>query len=960
MSGKDVLMEALNAENAAYVAEQYLQWAKDPHTVDLTFAQFFKNLGDEASVVFEDALGASWSSLSRGREAKEEDQGVLGPAKDASQALQNQEAVSDSVYALQLVRAYRVNGHLEAQLDPLGLQRSQVHPDLALQTYGFSEHDLDRPVFTGNSTQDLLKSEVVTIRQLYQALRTVYCGAVGAEFMHIQNVEQRRWLMHRLEKAEWLQNRPREDQLAILAQLTEAEAFEVFCQKKYVGTKRFGLEGGESSIVALHAIIDRVVSGGVRSVDLGMAHRGRLNTLANVVGKPYEAIFSEFSGTSTQPDGLLGAGDVKYHLGAQATRTINGHEVTLVLHPNPSHLEAVDPVVVGSVRAIQDADSEPHSRYRHMALLIHGDAAFSGQGVVYETMAMSQLIGYRTGGTIHVVINNQIGFTTVSAHAFSGQYCTDIAKSVQAPILHVNGDNPETVQYCAQLAADFRQKFAADIVLEIVCYRRHGHNEADEPSFTQPVMYQAIHSHPSTRNLYAQHLVQEGALTAGEVQTLWEMFYHRLEEAYQKTQNFQRQPVQASALAWAGQGRQGEDSSSPVTGVAEETLQKIGVALNTRPEGFSVHPKIVRQMKARSEIFRQNGPIDWATAEALAFGSLLLEGARVRLSGEDCQRGTFSQRHAVLIDQKNQNEYMPLNNIAPGQASFEVYNSLLSEFGVLGFEYGYSLYSPGVLVLWEAQFGDFSNGAQVIIDQFLASGESKWQRFSGLVMLLPHGYEGQGPEHSSARVERFLQLCAQNNIQVCMPTTPANYFHLLRRQLCQSVRKPLVVMTPKSLLRNTLVTSSLKEMQTNTAFQAVIQTSLGSKPVRRVVVCSGKVYYDLLVASQERQVDDIVLVRLEQFFPFPLQEMTRILAHYPESEMMWCQEEPQNMGGWFFVEPYLESILLSLGRKEYFPLGGPYSTRFAYAGRKAAASPAAGLLSIHQQEQQALLEKALL
>ncbi len=675
-------------------------------------------------------------------------------------------------------------------------------------------------------------------------------------------------------------------------------------------------------------------------------------------------MFSEFAGASFKPDDVQGSGDVKYHLGTSTDIEIAGHNVHLSLQPNPSHLEAVDPVVVGKVRAAQDMIGDTRARHSALGILMHGDAAFAGQGLVYETMAMSQLIGYRTGGTIHLVVNNQIGFTTVSAHAYSGLYCTDIAKAVQAPILHVNGDEPEAVVFCARLCAQFRQEFAADIVLDIVCYRRYGHNESDEPAFTQPTMYKAIRVRPTTRTLYAERLVREGAVSADEAARGWDAFQAQLEEAYKASQSYRPNKADWLEGSWAGMKRPGEtgSSSDQATGLPLDTLTLVGRALGTVPNDFNANPKIARQLEAKLAMFETGEGIappgiDWATGEALAFGTLLLDGHRVRLSGEDCQRGTFSQRHAVLIDQTNQNEYVPLNNIrgpdAGGQAAIEIYNSLLSEFGVLGFEYGYSLADPKTLVLWEAQFGDFANGAQVIIDQFIASGETKWLRMSGLVLLLPHGYEGQGPEHSSARMERYLQLCAENNMQICNLTTPANYFHALRRQLCRPYRKPLVIMTPKSLLRHKLVVSPLSEMEAGTRFRPVIGENDAIGPeakVRRVVLCSGKVYYDLLAERRERQLQDVAILRLEQVYPFPGEELGAALAAYRNAEIVWCQEEPENAGAWSFVDRRIEAVLKRLGLR---------ATRPDYAGRIAAASPATGLARTHASEQALLVRQAL-
>ena len=686
-----------------------------------------------------------------------------------------------------------------------------------------------------------------------------------------------------------------------------------------------------------------------------MPHRGRLNTLVNIVRKPATAIFSEFGGESFKPDDVQGSGDVKYHLGTSTDIEIAGHNVHISLQPNPSHLEAVDPVVVGKVRARQDMAGDTRERHSVMGVLMHGDAAFAGQGLVYETLAMSQLIGYRTGGTIHVIVNNQIGFTTVPAHAYSGLYCTDVAKSIQVPILHVNGDDPEAVVWCARTAAEFRQRFGTDFVLDIVCYRRHGHNETDEPAFTQPIMYRAIREQKTTRVLYAERLAAEGVLDAAGTQAMWDEFTAALDAASKAAQSYKVNKADWLEGAWSGLKQpNGEgESQEGETAAPPEQLKRVGQALARAPDGFVLNPKIMRQLEAKQAMIEAGEGIDWATGEALAFGTLLADGHRVRLSGEDSQRGTFSHRHAVLIDQQNQHEYVPLNNIMPGQAKIEIYNSLLSEAGVLGFEYGYTLADPKTLVLWEGQFGDFANGAQVIIDQFLASGETKWLRMSGLVLLLPHGYEGQGPEHSSARLERYLQLCAERNMVVANVTTPANYFHILRRQLKRNYRKPLVLMTPKSLLRHKLAVSTLAEFATGSEFRLVIDeadTIAADDRVTRVVLCSGKVYYDLLAERRERGVNDVALVRMEQIYPFPNRSLPRVLARYPNAEIVWCQEEPRNMGAWNFVDRRIEETLAGLPGRGKRPL---------YVGRCEAASPATGQAKVHLAQQTELVQQAL-
>jgi 2-oxoglutarate dehydrogenase E1 component len=850
-----------------------------------------------------------------------------------------------------MIRVYRVRGHLEARLDPLGLTVPKPHPELDPATYGFAEADMDRPIFIDN----VLGRETATLREIIAILRQTYCGPIGVEYMHIQDPAQKAWLQSRMEGAPWVGRLDKTEKTKILQQLTEAEGFEAFCAKRYVGTKRFGLEGGEVTIPALHAIIETAAKAGVNEVCIGMPHRGRLSTLVNVVRKPFTALFSEFGGASFKPDDVQGSGDVKYHLGTSTDIEVAGHTVHISLQPNPSHLEAVDPVVVGKVRARQDTNGDTKRRRSVMGILMHGDAAFAGQGLVYETLAMSQLIGYRTGGTIHVVVNNQIGFTTVPAHAYSGLYCTDVAKSIQVPILHVNGDDPEAVVYCAQIATEYRQEFGTDFVLDIVCYRRHGHNETDEPAFTQPIMYRAIREMKTTRTLYAERLAAEGSVPAETSKAMWDGFNAELEESYKAAQGYKVNKADWLEGRWSGLKAADEEDerAEDPTAVKLADLQAIGAALSSVPEGFAVNPKIARQLEAKRAMIERGEGIDWATGEALAFGGLLLEGHRVRLSGEDCQRGTFSQRHAVLVDQTNANEYVPLNNIRDGQARIEIFNSLLSEAGVLGFEYGYTLADPMTLVLWEAQFGDFANGAQVIIDQFLASGETKWLRMSGLTLLLPHGHEGQGPEHSSARLERYLQLCAERNMTVCNLTTPANYFHALRRQLKRNFRKPLVIMTPKSLLRAKLATSSLAEFAEGSHFQHVIGEVDAIGPgaeVRRVVLCTGKVFYDLLQERRERKLTDVAIIRLEQIYPFPCLSLPPELAQYPNAEIIWCQEEPENMGAWSFLDRKIEALLTGMGHAKPRPI---------FVGREAAASPATGQAKVHAAQQADLVARAL-
>ncbi|HTQ72027.1 MAG TPA: 2-oxoglutarate dehydrogenase E1 component [Acidocella sp.] len=951
MAGVDVIATAMNGANAQFIAQLYAKWVEAPNSVDPDFAALFAALDDDTRAIMTDASGASWAPRPSVFETVSAEAAPKEARQPAGSPAESRAATLDSIRALMLIRAYRVRGHLEAQLDPLGLKPKGYHTELNPATYGFTEPgDMDRPIFLDG----VLGFETATLREVMAALRLSYCGEIGVEFMHIQDPTQKSWIQKKIEGAPWLSVYDKKGKAKILKQLTEADSFETFCQKRFVGTKRFGLEGGESTIPALHAIIETAAGRGVREIAIGMPHRGRLNTLVNIVKKPLVALFSEFGGASAKPDDVQGSGDVKYHLGTSTDVVINGNQVHLSLQPNPSHLEAVDPVVVGKIRARLDMAGDT-TRKSAMAIQMHGDAAFAGQGLVYETLAMSQLIGYRTGGSVHLVVNNQIGFTTVPAHAFSGLYCTDVAKSVQAPILHVNGDNPEAVVYAAQLAAEFRCEFSTDVVLDLVCYRRHGHNENDEPAFTQPIMYKAIKALKTTRALYAERLAKEGSVSADEAKAIADEYGKELEAAFEGAKDYKVNKADWLEGHWAGL-KQADDDAERLEGVTAAPLaqlQEVGKALYTPPQNFDLNQKIARQLEAKKQMFETGEGLDWATGEALAFGTLQLDGHRVRLSGEDVQRGTFSQRHAVLIDQTNQNEYVPLNNIREGQARIEIFNSLLSEVGVLGFEYGYTIADPSVLVLWEAQFGDFANGAQVIIDQFIAAGETKWLRMSGLVMLLPHGQEGQGPEHSSARLERYLQLCAENNMIVGNISTPANYYHALRRQLKRNYRKPLVLMTPKSLLRHKLCVSPLADFAEGTGFKFVLPETdelVAADKVKRVVLCSGKVYYDLLAERRERGIKDVALVRLEQFYPFPVKALKAAIEGYRNAELVWCQEEPENNGAWNFVDRRIEDVLVCLDNAAKRP---------RYVGRKAAASPASGLAKVFAAEQAALVNEAL-
>lgn len=870
-----------------------------------------------------------------------------------------------------LIRAYRIRGHLQANLDPLGIEPPVQNAELTFEHWGFSAADIDRPIYLDG----VLGLETGTLREVLEILRRTYCGSLGIQYMHIAEPEEKAWLQQRVEGPDKLQTNAftREGKLAILNKLIEAETFERFLHRRFPGTKRFGLDGGEAMVPALEQVIKRGGALGVDEVVLGMAHRGRLNVLAAVMGKPYRAIFHEFQGGSTVPGDIEGSGDVKYHMGASSDRTFDNNKVHLSLTANPSHLEIVNPVVLGKARAKQAFDireanaGKPEAewaldRSHVLPLLIHGDAAFAGQGVVAECFALMGLKGYRTGGTLHFVINNQIGFTTSPRNSRSSPYPSDVALMVQAPIFHVNGDDPEAVVFAAKVATEYRQKFNKDAVVDMFCYRRFGHNEGDDPTFTQPIMYARIKAQPSTREIYAQRLIAEGVVTAAEVEAEVARFEAFLDAEFDAGKAFKADKADWLDGRWQGLGLPDSDERRGETAVPLTQLQAYGQRLTTVPNDIDIHKTLKRVLEGRREAIETGEGLDWATAESLAFASLVDEGFPVRLSGQDSVRGTFSQRHSAIIDQTTEARYVPLSNLREGQAQFEVIDSALSEEAVLGFEYGYALADPNSLVLWEAQFGDFVNGAQVVIDQFISSGERKWLRMCGLTMLLPHGYEGQGPEHSSARLERFLQACAEDNMQVANCTTPANYFHILRRQVHRPFRKPLILMTPKSLLRHKKAVSSLADLAEGSSFHRVLHDDAqtrpalagirirGDKDIRRVILCSGKVYYDLLDAREKAGVDDIYILRLEQFYPWPMKSLMSELARFPGAELVWCQEEPKNMGGWTFVDPWLELTLEKLDVK---------AKRARYVGRQASASTAAGLMSRHLKELETLLGEAL-
>jgi len=967
----------MQGHNAEYLEQLYARYANDPNAVDAAWAEFFRAMGDGEIDVKKEAAGPSWArndwppvpdddltgaltgDWPAPVEAKAAGKKIADKAKEKGVEVSDEavkRAVLDSIRAIMLIRAYRIRGHLAADLDPLGMRSTASHPELDPKSYGFNDADLDRPIFIDN----VLGLQVASMRQIVDIVKRTYCGTFALQYMHISDPEQSAWLKERIEGYDKEITFTREGRKAILNKMVEAEGFEKFLHVKYMGTKRFGLDGGESLIPAMEQIIKRGGSLGVRDIVIGMPHRGRLSVLANVMQKPYKAIFNEFQGGSFKPEDVDGSGDVKYHLGASSDREFDGNTVHLSLTANPSHLEAVNPVVLGKVRAKQDQLNDRSDRTAVMPILLHGDAAFAGQGVVAECFALSGLRGHRTGGTMHIVVNNQIGFTTAPHFSRSSPYPTDNALVVEAPIFHVNGDDPEAVVHAAKVATEFRQKFHKDVVIDIFCYRRFGHNEGDEPMFTNPLMYKKIKGHKTTLSLYTERLVKDGLIPEGEIEDMKAAFQAHLNEEFEAGKNFKPNKADWLDGRWSHLDSKDEDYQRGETAIKPDTLAEIGRGLTTLPEGYPVHKTIGRFLDARRKMFESGEGFDWATGETMAFGSLLAEGYPVRLAGQDSTRGTFSQRHSGIVNQDTEERYYPVNNIRAGQSQYEVIDSALSEYAVLGFEYGYSLAEPNALTLWEAQFGDFANGAQIMFDQFISSGESKWLRMSGLVCLLPHGFEGQGPEHSSARLERFLQMCGQDNWIVANCTTPANYFHILRRQLHRTFRKPLIMMTPKSLLRHKLAVSKAHEFTTGSSFHRVLwddaetgasETKLvEDKKVKRVVLCSGKVYFDLLEERDARGIDDVYIMRIEQYYPFPAISLVKELERFKDAEMVWCQEEPKNQGAWTFIEPNIEWVLTRIKAKH---------TRPAYVGRATSASPATGLASEHKAQQAALVNEAL-
>jgi len=965
----------LSGTNSSYIEKLYAKYVENPASIPDSWRQFFEGLGDQKDNIIENQ-GPSWAPSNikyisngdldvyekylptnlNGKSIKEK-------ITEANKTLSNDERVDverstiDSVRAIMMIRAYRIRGHLIADLDPLQLQEKNYHPELNPETYGFKKEDRNRKIFLDK----VLGFQYATVNEILEILLKTYCAKIGIEFMHMSDPEEKKWIQERIEGKGKEANFTLEGKKAIFNKLVEAEGFENYCHTKFVGTKRFGLDGCESLIPALEQIIKVGGNSGVKEIKIGMPHRGRLNILANVIQKPFKKIFKEFSGDlGTDTAGV--SGDVKYHLGASADRDFNGNNVHVSLTANPSHLEAVNPVVLGQTRAKQFFHNDPQ-RVKVIPILLHGDAAFAGQGIVAECFAMSGLKGHNTGGTIHIIVNNQVGFTTSPSFARSSPYPSEVAKMVQAPIFHVNGDDAESVVYCARIATEYRQKFKRDVVIDIICYRRFGHNEGDEPSFTQPLMYKKIKAQATTLTIYGNQLIQEGVLRNEEFQKEKDNFKKFLDTEFAESKSYISSQIDWFTGSWSKFTNEIGSDRRGVTGVDLDLIHQAGEKISHLPVNLNFHSTIKRLFEAKKKMFETGKSFDWATAESLAFGTLLLEGYPVRFVGQDSSRGTFSQRHASILDQDTGEKYYPLKNLSSKQAQFEIIDSFLSEFGVLGFEYGYSLSSPETLVLWEAQFGDFANGAQIIIDQFITSGEKKWTRASGLVMLLPHGYEGQGPEHSSARIERYLQSCAQENLQVVNCTTPANYFHLLRRQIHRKFRKPLIVFSPKSLLRHKKCVSEIEDFLPENSFHRILPDHAdfpeynliklaNDEEIKRVVLCSGKVYFDI---SEKREIirnPKVQLLRIEQLYPFPVKKLASFLKRFKNAdEFIWCQEEPENMGAWSFVEKYINWTLDSIDAK---------SKKVQYVGRKPSASTATGYLKKHVQQQDQIVSKVLL
>ncbi len=942
----------LVGNNSEFINEFYADYLSDPKSVPESWRQFFEGLSEEQKLIYDDLQGPSWSPERKNKKIRFNTEDLKEEEKEFEIDLKS---INESVKAIALIRAYRIRGHLIANLDPLEMMERKYLEDLNPADHGFKKEDYNKKIYVG----EYMRGGYSTIKEILSFFKKIYCSKIGVEYMHISDPIEKKWFRERMEKEENQLKFTINGKKAILNKLIQAEGFEKFLAVKFVGTKRFGLDGGEALIPALEQIIKRGGHLGFKEVKIGQPHRGRLNILANVLQKSYKRMFNEFAGeyASFSSDST---GDVKYHLGASSNREFDGNLVHVSLTDNPSHLEAVNPVVLGQTRAKQFFHKD-EKRRQVIPVLIHGDASFAGQGVVAECFAMSGVPGHNTGGTIHIIVNNQIGFTTSPKFARSSPYPSDLAKMVDAPILHVNGDDPEAVTHCAKIATDYRQKFNRDVVIDMICYRRFGHNEGDEPSFTQPTMYRKIKKHPTTLNIYAKKLIDEGVITNEEFNSMKTKFKSLLEEQFKTAKEYKPKLEWYEGVWSRFKPEKGKDKRG-VTGVPLDKIIKIGKKITLIPEDLNLHPTLRKIFENKKKMLLSGKGFDWATAEHLAFATLLEEGYPVRLSGQDSARGTFSQRHSVLKDQLNGKKYIPLNNISKNQKNFEIIDSLLSEMAVLGFEYGYALSEPSTLVIWEAQFGDFANGAQVIIDQFIASAERKWARANGLVMLLPHGYEGQGPEHSSARLERFLQLCAQENIQVVNCTTPANYFHALRRQIHRDFRKPLIIMTPKSLLRNKMCTSNIEDFTKKNTFHRVLMDHADSKKnnliklvedkkIKKVVMCSGKIYFDLLQAREKNKNKNVFIIRIEQLYPFPVKTLAKELKRFSKkAEFFWCQEEPKNMGAWNTVRNYIQWSLnyIKAANKEV-----------NYIGRNPAASPASGYLKKHLAEQNEILEKVI-
>ena len=940
----------LSKSNNSFIEEMYMKFVNNDPTLPDSWKNYFREIGDEADVIVKEINGPSWGpnkkiSINRFSDFDNE--------IETKREFENLSSNASSIKAVALIRSYRQRGHLIAKLDPLGLLKSDYLDELHPDSYGFKKEDYNKKIYLDG----VINREFSNISEILNFLREKYCGSLGYEYMHISNPTERKWFRDRVEQTDdfkFTQN----GKEAILNKLIQAEGFEKFLHTKYVGTKRFGLDGGESLIPALEQIIKIGGQSKVKEVKIGMSHRGRLNVLANVLQKSYKRIFNEFAG-EVSSNSRDDTGDVKYHLGASSNREFDGNLVHVSLTDNPSHLEAVNPVVLGQTRAKQFFHKDKE-RKKVIPILIHGDAAFAGQGVVAECFAMSGLPGHNTGGTIHIIINNQIGFTTSPRFARSSPYPSDVAKMVEAPIIHVNGDDPEAVVYAARIATDFRLKFNRDVVIDLICYRRFGHNEGDEPSFTQPLMYKKIRSHPSAIQVYGKKLVSEGSISNDYLNSSIKKFKDLLDEQFKNAKNY-KPKIEWFEGTWSRYKPEKGKDKRGVTGSDIKNLKNISDKINNIPDSVNIHKTIKKVLDNRKLAVSNRKNIDWSTAEALAFGSLLEEGYPVRLVGQDSGRGTFSQRHSVLRNQSDNSRYIPLNNISKKQKTFEIVDSFLSELAVLGFEYGYSLVEPNTLTIWEAQFGDFANGAQVVIDQFIASGERKWSRASGLVMLLPHGYEGQGPEHSSARLERFLQLCSNDNLQVMNCTTPANYFHALRRQMHRDFRKPLIIMTPKSLLRHKYCISNLEDFSKKNTFHRVLWDHAidpklkgfiklkNKKTIKKVIICSGKIYFDLLEAREKLKKDDVVLYRIEQLYPFPAKALAKELKPYAKNaKFYWCQEEPKNMGAWFSVRDYIQWTLDSIKAN---------NNQISYIGRSPDASPATGYVKRHIFQQKEIIKK---